>query len=86
MLPNECAKLIELFEAGKTEEAKALALRLMPVNAAVTTKYGIGGLKVAMDLVGLFGGEPRLPLRRPNAEIRAYIRSTLINAGITVRD
>lgn len=86
VLPNECAKLIELFEAGKTEEAKALALRLMPVNAAVTTKYGIGGLKTAMDLVGLFGGEPRLPLRRPNAEIRAYIRSTLINAGITVRD
>ncbi len=86
VVPNECAELIELFEAGKTEEAKALAYRLMPLNAAVTTKYGIGGLKTAMEYVGLFGGEPRLPLQLPNAEIRAYIRSTLVNAGIAIRE
>ncbi|MGN0799646.1 MAG: dihydrodipicolinate synthase family protein [Christensenellales bacterium] len=86
ILPNECAELIELFEAGKAEEAKQLAWRLMPVNAAVTTKYGIGGLKVAMDYVGLYGGEPRLPLCRPGAEVREYIRSTLVNAGVAVRD
>lgn len=86
VLPNECAELIELFEAGKAEEARQLALRLMPVNAAVTTKYGIAGLKAAMEYVGLFGGEPRLPLRRASEEVRAYVRSTLVNAGIAVRD
>ena len=79
-------ELIELFEAGKAEEARQLALRLMPVNAAVTTKYGIAGLKAAMEYVGLFGGEPRLPLRRASEEVRAYVRSTLVNAGIAVRD
>jgi len=80
--PNECADLVELAAAGKLEEARALAFRLMPVNAAVTAKYGIGGLKVAMELVGLHGGEPRLPLRRPNAEGQADIRETLKTAGL----
>ena len=30
--------------------------------AAVTTKYGVPGLKYAMDLNGYYGGIPRLPL------------------------
>jgi 4-hydroxy-2-oxoglutarate aldolase len=28
----------------------------------VTTRYGVSGLKYAMDLNGYFGGSPRLPL------------------------
>ena len=86
VLPNECAELIELFEAGKMEEARQLAFRLMPVNAAVTTKYGIAGLKAAMEYVGLHGGELRLPLQRANEAVRAEVRSALVNAGITVRE
>jgi 4-hydroxy-2-oxoglutarate aldolase len=35
---------------------------MVPVNRAVTTKYGVAGLKAAMDLMGYFGGHPRLPL------------------------
>ena len=80
--PNECAELLELVEAGKTEEAKALSARLFPVNAAVTAKYGIGGLKAAMEMVGLAGGEPRLPLRRPNEEGLADIRQILATAKL----
>ena len=86
MLPNECAELIELFNAGKMEEAKQLAFRLMPVNAAVTTKYGIAGLKAAMEYVGLYGGDLRLPLQRANETVRAEVRSALVNAGIAVRE
>ena len=59
-----------------------MAFRLMPVNAAVTSKYGIGGLKVAMEMVGLYGGEPRLPLRRPNADAVDDIRRILTAAGL----
>ena len=29
----------------------------------VTTKYGVPGLKYAMDLAGYYGGPPRLPLK-----------------------
>src|ERR1700689_1492380 len=33
-----------------------------PPSALVTTKYGVPGLKHAMDLNGYYGGPPRLPL------------------------
>lgn len=84
VVPNECAKLVELFNAGKFDEARALALRLMPLNAAVTAKYGVAGLKAAMDLVGLFGGEPRLPLLKAGDAMRQEIRGILDEAGIPV--
>jgi len=35
--------------------------------------------------VGLHGGEPRSPLRRPNPEIQATIREILIKAGVQIR-
>lgn len=85
VLPNECVEVMELFNQGQYEKARQLALRLMPVNAAVTSRFGIGGLKVAMEFVGLFGGEPRSPLRRPGGEVCGEIRNILINAGIALK-
>nr|WP_314716320.1 dihydrodipicolinate synthase family protein [uncultured Fretibacterium sp.] len=80
--PNECSELLGLVQQGRLDEARTLAFRLMPVNAAITTKYGIGGLKVAMDLVGLYGGEPRSPLRQPGKEACEEIAQTLRSAGL----
>ena len=37
-------------------------MRLLPVARAVTTQFGVPGLKAAMDLLGYRGGYPRLPL------------------------
>jgi len=62
VFPNECAEVQSLFEAGKWEESKALQLKLMESNTAVTARFGIAGLKAAMDMLGYFGGDPRLPL------------------------
>lgn len=80
--PDECVKLIDFAKAGKLDEAREHAFKLMPLNAAVTTKYGIGGLKYAMDKIGMYGGEPRLPLRLPNEEARAVIDEALRIAGL----
>ncbi|MBS4029228.1 MAG: dihydrodipicolinate synthase family protein [Ignavibacteriales bacterium] len=62
VLPNECVYIQKLFDEGKLEEAKELQLKIIPLAKAVTTKYGISGLKFAMDCVGYYGGEARLPL------------------------
>ncbi len=35
---------------------------MIPVNRAVTSKYGVAGLKAAMDILGYDGGSPRMPL------------------------
>ena len=49
---------------------------------AVTAMYGIGGLKVAMDLAGYFGGEPRAPLQRPGKDVEEELRRLLVGAKI----
>ena len=41
--------------------------------ALVTTKYGIPGLKYAMDLNGYYGGPPRLPLTTLTPEAKGEI-------------
>ncbi|WP_018212108.1 dihydrodipicolinate synthase family protein [Desulfitobacterium hafniense] len=62
VFPNECAKIQELYEKGQLEESLKLQMKLIDSNNACTVKYGIAGLKAAMDMMGLYGGEPRLPL------------------------
>jgi 4-hydroxy-2-oxoglutarate aldolase len=76
--PQECIEIQALFNKGKRDEAKALQNRLTPFANAVTTKYGIGGLKMAMDLAGYFGGNPRLPLKRPGKEVEEELNRLLL--------
>ncbi len=72
--PRECVRIQNLFEKGKMREARTLQNRLTPFAKAVTTKYGIGGLKIAMDLTGYFGGNPRSPLKKPGKEVEEDLK------------
>jgi len=80
--PRACVEILELVHQGNYEKAKAMQLRMIPVNLAVTATYGISGLKAAMDMLGYFGGEPRLPLLPATDEDRAEIRNILVRAGL----
>jgi 4-hydroxy-2-oxoglutarate aldolase len=54
-----------IWEAHRTREPEAAMdwqNRISRASQLVTTKYGIPGLKHAMDLMGYYGGPPRLPL------------------------
>ncbi len=56
---------ISIWEAFRTRQQEAAAdwqSRISRAARLVTTKYGIPGLKHAMDLNGYYGGPPRLPL------------------------
>ncbi len=61
IVPQEFCQIHSLYGAGKLDEARELQNLLTPLAKAVTAKYGIGGLKVAMDCAGYFGGHPRPP-------------------------
>jgi 4-hydroxy-2-oxoglutarate aldolase len=68
--------VIAIWEAYRTrEEAAGLDWqnRIGRPSALVTTKYGIPGLKYAMDLNGYYGGPPRLPLVVPTPEAKKEI-------------
>jgi 4-hydroxy-2-oxoglutarate aldolase len=67
---------IAIWEAYRTrEEAAGLDWqnRIGRASALVTTKYGVPGLKYAMDLNGYYGGPPRLPLTVPPPEAKKEI-------------
>jgi len=62
VLPERCFDIIRLYKEGNHKEAKELQMRLIGPTLAVTSRYGIPGLKAAMDLFGYYGGCSRLPL------------------------
>ena len=62
VLPDYCAELAEAVNQGDHKRAVEMQKNLMEINAAVTSKYGISGLKKVMDMIGLVGGDPRPPL------------------------
>lgn len=84
VLPDECVKLFALSEAGEVQRAARVQKALMAANAAVTSQYGIAGLKVALDHVGYFGGEPRRPLLPQSAEIAEKIAQIIDKAKADV--
>lgn len=63
IMPGECIQIKDLFDNGRLEDAKELQMKLMEINNAVTAVWGVAGLKAALDLLGRYGGPPRLPLR-----------------------
>jgi 4-hydroxy-2-oxoglutarate aldolase len=60
--PDECLQVYNLYLAGNNKDALELQNKMIPVNRAVTSKFGVAGLKAAMDILGYDGGSPRLPL------------------------
>jgi 4-hydroxy-2-oxoglutarate aldolase len=82
--PRECVAMYDAFRAGRHDEARALQLRFVQLNAAVTTRWNVPGLKAALEELnqGFYGGPPRLPLRPLGDEDRAALRKALQEAGV----
>ena len=81
VVPEVCVEIFRAFNGGEEDHAAILQEKLTPLAAAVTTKYGIGGLKAALEMAGYRGGSVRAPLRAPDESARAEI-ATLLD-GIT---
>ena len=66
---------IAIWEAFRTREEEAARDWQTRVGraASATSKYGVPGLKHAMDLNGYYGGPPRLPLSVPTPEAKRAI-------------
>ena len=77
VVPDVCVEIFRAFGTEDLEKAERLQEQLKPLAAAVTTKYGIGGLKAALDLAGYRGGAVRAPLCAPDEAARAEIKALL---------
>ena len=80
--PKQCTEICRLFAEGASEAARELQIRMISPNTAVTRRWGVPGLKAAMDMLGLRGGPVRPPLLPLGGEQRAQLRSILLEARI----
>ena len=79
--PEPCCDLYELGRMKKLEEGKALQYQLMKLNQMVSGKYGVAGVKTAMDEAGFYGGPPRRPLPPLTAEEKKKLHEDLLASG-----
>jgi len=77
ILPEKNISIYEDFISGNIEKARQTQLDLIPINKAVTSKWGIPALKAAMDFNGLYGGIARKPILPISEKIKAQVFSLL---------
>lgn len=75
--PEVCTRLYDHVLNNRHVEARELQQRLTPLARSVTTRYGVAGLKAALDLIGYVGGAPRAPLLPAPDAAREEIRRQL---------
>jgi 4-hydroxy-2-oxoglutarate aldolase len=78
--PALCIAIARAIQSGDVATAAKLQAKLTPLAEAVTIRFGIGGLKAALEMVGYAGGTVRAPLRAPDNEAREEIRRCLTEA------
>jgi 4-hydroxy-2-oxoglutarate aldolase len=79
--PEPCCKLYDLGANGQLKEGRELQFQLMELNQKVSGKFGVAGVKVAMDLAGFYGGPPRSPLAPLTAEEKKKLLEDLKVSG-----
>jgi 4-hydroxy-2-oxoglutarate aldolase len=67
---------------GRWDEARGVAARMAVAERGISGRYGIGGLKAALDLQGLYGGPCRAPLATPDGDAIEDIKEVLATAGL----
>jgi 4-hydroxy-2-oxoglutarate aldolase len=82
--PRQCVAIYDAFCSGRHQQARELQLKMIPLNAAVTARWNIPGLKAALEELdqGYYGGPPRLPLRPLGDDDRRALKQIMKDAGV----
>ena len=83
-VPDVVCRLYGYFVKGELAKAAALNREVIKANMGVSGKYGVAGVKYAMDLNGFFGGAPRLPLLPISEEGKQAVRACLDAADFSL--
>ena len=73
--PDACADLYEAARRGDKAEIESLRKQSINPAGALVAKFGIAGIKFAMDRLGYYGGAPRSPLLPIADEAKPEIES-----------
>ena len=79
--PEPCCRLYDLGVTRNLDEGRELQYDLMKINQIVSGKYGVAGVKAAMDFAGFYGGPTRAPLASLTSEEKKKLHEGLIASG-----
>lgn len=79
---REHCEVYTLARQGRWAEAREVVHRMMAVDRGIHGRYGIGGVKAALDLLGFYGGPCRAPLATPDGDAIEEIKELLATAGL----
>ena len=82
VFPAITCELYELTVSKKYDEAFKLNERVLQLNKTVSGSGGVAAVKYAMDLAGLAGGNPRLPLLPLGDDAKQKIKDYLNKEGL----
>ena len=82
LAPGPAAAIHAAHKAGDSAEAGRIQEAVAPVHTEIVAAMGVPGVKVGLDLLGLRGGDPRLPLRPLPDGKREDVASVLDRAGL----
>jgi 4-hydroxy-2-oxoglutarate aldolase len=79
--PRLAVEVQNAFSAGESERARQLQRRLTTLTRGIAGRYGISGLKAALDMLGLEGKRVRAPFQDAGEEARNEIAKILREAA-----
>jgi 4-hydroxy-2-oxoglutarate aldolase len=80
VFPDACVEFYEAICKGDTERAAQLKKQSVGPASTLVAKYGIPGIKCALDRLGYRGGAPRAPLLPIGEEAIQEIEAIISNA------
>ncbi len=82
VVPAAIARMCELALAGKTEEARAINERLLPLHTAMFVESNPIPVKWAVEQLGLIQSGIRLPLTRLSEQYHQQVKTAMQVAGV----
>ncbi len=80
--PGLAVLIFEAFQRGDHASAKAAQLRLNPIRLSLNLGTAPGGVKAALDLLGMSLGPSRSPIAPLSSDKREKMRAALQQAGL----
>lgn len=85
IIPADVKKVITLYNEKKTDEAMAAFYKILPLCRAMFLETNPIPVKAAMEMMGVCGGDLRLPLVPISDANREILRKTMADYGVKLK-
>jgi 4-hydroxy-2-oxoglutarate aldolase len=82
LVPGASAGIVRAHAEGEGVTAGRLQEKVAPLHDGIVGAFGVAGVKRALDLLGMKGGDPRPPLASAGEAATERIRELLREAGV----